>query len=86
LQAIRELVANALVHQDFEQSGTSVMIEMFNDRVEISNPGIPPIKVDRFIDENKSRNERLADLMRKFGICEEKGSGVDKVISLAEVY
>lgn len=85
-QAIRELVANALVHQDFEATGQSVMIEMYADRLEISNPGLPPIRVERFIDEFRSRNERLAELMRRMGLCEEKGSGVDKVVSLAEVY
>jgi ATP-dependent DNA helicase RecG len=83
-QALRELIANALVHQDFLATGTSVMIEMYSDRIEISNPGIPPIKVERFIDENRSRNEQLADIMRRFGICEEKGSGIDKVVSAAE--
>jgi ATP-dependent DNA helicase RecG len=84
-QALRELIANALVHQDFNVSGTSVMIEMFVDRIEISNPGKPPISVERFIDEYRSVNERLADLMRRLGICEEKGSGVDKVVKAAEV-
>ena len=85
-QALRELIANALVHQDFLVPGTSVMIEMYADRVEISNPGLPPISVERFIDEYRSRNERLADLMRRLGICEEKGSGVDKVIKAAEIF
>lgn len=85
-QALRELIANALIHQDFTASGTSVMIEMFDDRVEISNPGIPPIKVERFIDEYRSCNEPLADLMRRLGICEEKGSGIDKVISAVEIF
>ena len=85
-QALRELIANALVHQDFLASGASVMIEMYVDRVEISNPGVPPISVDRFIDEFRSLNERLADLMRRLGICEEKGSGIDKVVKAAEVY
>jgi ATP-dependent DNA helicase RecG len=82
--AIRELIANALIHQDFTESGTSVMIEIYDDRMEISNPGIPFISPERFIDEYQSRNERLADLMRRLGICEEKGSGVDKVVSAAE--
>lgn len=85
-QALRELIANALVHQDFLATGASVMIEMYRDRIEISNPGIPPIQVERFIDEYRSRNEQLADLMRRFGICEEKGSGIDKVVSAAEVF
>jgi ATP-dependent DNA helicase RecG len=85
-QALRELIANALVHQDFLATGTSVMIEMYSDRIEICNPGIPPIKVERFIDEYRSRNELLANLMRLFGICEEKGSGIDKVVSAAEMF
>ncbi|MDF5710620.1 MAG: ATP-binding protein [Nostoc sp. S4] len=85
-QALRELIANALVHQDVLATGTSVMIEMYSDRIEISNPGIPPIKVERFIDENRSRNEQLANLMRLFHICEEKGSGIDKVVSAAEMF
>jgi ATP-dependent DNA helicase RecG len=84
--AIRELVANALIHQDFNESGASVMIEIYTDRIEISNPGRPFISPDRFIDEYQSRNERLADLMRRFGICEEKGSGVDQVINSAEAF
>lgn len=85
-QAIRELLANALVHQDFSIRGAGVMIEVYDDRVEVSSPGAPPIKVERFIDEYRSRNERLADLMRRFGICEERGSGVDKVVHAAELY
>ena len=84
--AIRELVANALVHQDFQETGTSVVIEVYSNRIEISNPGKPFIPPERFIDEYQSRNERLADLMRRVGICEEKGSGIDKVVHNAEVY
>jgi ATP-dependent DNA helicase RecG len=85
-QAIRELIANALVHQDFEATGQSVMVEMYSDRLEVSNPGLPPIRVERFIDEFRSRNERLAELMRRMGLCEEKGSGIDKVVHLSEAF
>jgi ATP-dependent DNA helicase RecG len=77
--AIRELVANALIHQDLSVKGFP-MIEIFSDRIEISNPGNPLITPDRFIDSYISRNEKLADLMRRMGFCEEKGSGLDKVI------
>ncbi len=83
---IRELVANALIHQDLRVTGTSVMVEIYGDRVEISNPGEPVVPVERFIDGYQSRNERLADLMRRFGICEEKSSGIDRVVQAAEVY
>ena len=83
--AIRELVANALIHQDLAVKGFP-MIEIFSDRIEISNPGNPLITPDRFIDSYISRNEKLADLMRRMGFCEEKGSGLDKVIYYNELY
>lgn len=85
-QAIRELIANALIHQDFQETGSTILIEMYDDRLEITNPGIPPIRIERFIDENKSRNEQLADLMRKLHICEAKGSGIDKVVEAVELF
>ncbi len=84
--AIREVVANALIHQDFTVGGASVMIEIYSDRVEVSNPGVPIVPVERFIDGYQSRNERLADLMRRMGICEEKSSGIDKVVNAAELF
>jgi predicted HTH transcriptional regulator len=83
---IRELVANALIHQDFGIGGASTMVEIYADRVETSNPGEPVVPVERFIDGYQSRNERLADLMRRMGICEEKSSGIDKVVHAAEFY
>lgn len=83
---IRELVANALIHQDFSVGGMSVMIEIYADRVEISNPGEPMVPVERFIDGYQSRNERLADLMRRCGVCEEKSSGIDKVVTAVEAF
>jgi predicted HTH transcriptional regulator len=84
--AVRELVANALIHQDLSIGGASMMVEIYSNRVEISNPGEPVVPAERFIDGYQSRNERLADMMRRIGICEEKGSGVDRVVSTAEQF
>jgi len=85
--AIRELVANALIHQDFHITGTGPMIEIFSNRLEISNPGLPLVKTDRFLDSPpRSRNEAIASFMRRIGVCEERGSGVDKVVSQTEAY
>jgi len=86
IDAIRELIANALIHQDFSESGTGPMIEIYSDRIEITNPGLPLITPLRFIDEYQSRNEELATLARRLGICEEKGSGIDRVVYLSEIY
>jgi predicted HTH transcriptional regulator len=83
--AVRELVANALIHQDLTEKGFPT-IEIFSDRVEISNAGIPLVSPERFIDAYRSRNDKLADMMRRMGFCEEKGSGMDKVIFQNELY
>ena len=83
--AIRELAANMIIHQDFAEQGFP-MIEIYTDRIEFSNPGQPLISVERFIDEYQSRNDSLADIMRRMGICEEKGSGMDKIVTYIELY
>jgi len=85
--AVRELVANALLHQDFLVVGAGPMVEIFVDRIEITNPGAPLVDTNRFVDTPpRSRNEALASLMRRFGICEERGSGWDKVVFQTEYY
>ena len=82
---VRELVANTIIHQDFREKGNPV-VEIYADRIEFSNPGLPVITPIRFIDDYQSRNEILADLMRRLRICEEKGSGIDKVIAGCELF
>ena len=85
--AIRELVANALIHQDLSITGAGPMVEMFSDRMEITNPGTPLVDAQRLLDSPpRSRNEALASMMRRIGICEERGSGVDKVVFQTELY
>ena len=85
--AVRELIANAIIHQNFFMQGTSPLIEIFTDRLEITNPGAPLIEIARFVDHPPvSRNEKLASFMRRIGICEERGSGYDKVVFSTEVY
>ena len=85
--AVRELIANALIHQDMTISGAGPQIELFEDRIEFTNPGIPLVPTDRMIDlPPRSRNEALAAIMRRMGICEEQGSGLDKVIDSVEIY
>ncbi len=85
--AVRELVANSLIHQDFSETGSGPLVEIYDDRIEISNPGKPLIETLRFIDHNpQSRNEQLASFMRRVNICEERGSGIKKVINSCEVY
>lgn len=85
--AIRELVANALIHQDMTIMGAGPLIELFSDRMEITNPGKPLVSPDRFLDlPPRSRNEALASLMRRMRLCEEQGTGIDKVIFHVELH
>jgi len=85
--AIRELVANALIHQDFSIGGSGPMVEIFSDRIEITNPGAPLIDIERLLDAPpQSRNDSFALMMRRLGICEERGSGIDKVVEAVEVF
>jgi predicted HTH transcriptional regulator len=83
--SVRELIVNALIHQDFTITGAGPMVEIFDDRIEFTNPGVPLVEVDRIVnDPPRSRNEALSAIMRRFGYCEEAGSGWDKVIEGCE--
>ena len=86
LLAVREAIANALIHQDFSVTGTGPTVEVFSNRIEITNSGLPLVDIKRIIDNPpKSRNEKLASLMRRLGMCEELGTGWDKIIIACEL-
>ena len=84
--AVRELLANMLVHQDFSISGMGPMIEIFSDRVEFTNPGRTLVEPLRLIGHPpRSRNEKLVDLMRRLNICEERGTGISNAVGAIEL-
>lgn len=84
--AIREAVGNALIHQDFSIPGTGPVVEIFDGRIEITNPGTPMVDIKRIVDNPpRSRNEKLAELMRRLRICEELGTGWDKIVISCEL-
>ena len=83
--AIREFVANALVHQDFGITGMPVTIEIFSNRLSVTNAGAPLNDINRLIDlPPQSRNEQLAQMMFTLGVCERRGSGIDRDIAAVE--
>lgn len=87
--ALREVIANALIHQDFSVTGAGPLIEIYDDRIEISNPGglLPSKQLDRLIGtQPESRNEQLARAFRRYKICEERGSGLLKAGLEMELY
>lgn len=83
--ALREFIANALVHQDFAVKGMPITIEIFGNRLTITNPGYSLNDVTRLIDlPPHSRNEQMAQLMLQLGLCERRGSGVDRAVEAME--
>ena len=83
--ALREFIANALVHQDFAIKGMPITIEIFANRLIITNPGYSLNDVNRLIDlPPHSRNEQMAQLMLQLGLCERRGSGVDRAVEALE--
>jgi len=87
--ALRELAANMLIHQDFTVSGMNPMIEMYDDRIEFTNPGslLPSKSIFRLIGTPpESRNELLAAAFRRYNLCEERGSGFTKTIQAIELF
>lgn len=85
LPSIREAIANSLIHQDLYITGAAPVVEIFENRVEVTNPGTPLVDVLRIIDNPpKSRNEKLASLMRRLKMCEELGRGWDRMVLACE--
>ncbi len=87
--ALRELIANALIHQDFTVTGAGPMVEIYDDRIEVTNPGtlLPGKRPDRLIGTTpESRNEQLASSFRLYRICEERGTGFQKVVTAIELF
>ncbi len=86
LPAIREAIANSLIHQDFTCTGVGPSVELFDNRVEVTNPGTPLVDIMRIIDNPpRSRNERIASLMRRLKMCEELGRGWDRMVISCEM-
>lgn len=81
-EAVKEMLANALIHQDMTVTGTGPKAEVFEDRIEFNNPGEPVTDWRKlFGAEPRSRNEALAFAMRKMDLCEERGSGLRRIIA-----
>lgn len=79
-KAIREMLGNMIIHQDLTAHGSGPVMEIFDTKVEASNPGSLLVEVNRIIDTvPHSRNESMASFLRIVRICEERGSGFDRI-------
>jgi len=79
-EALREAIANAIIHRDYSMRGTSLMVEVYDDRVEIINPGVfPGAQKKDFGKISVRRNEHIADLFFRMDKVERAGTGIRRM-------
>jgi ATP-dependent DNA helicase RecG len=79
--ALREATINAVCHRNYFEKGANVMIEIFDDRVEISNPGGLPSGLDakEFGTKSVVRNPVIASLLNRADYIEQIGTGINRI-------
>jgi ATP-dependent DNA helicase RecG len=82
--ALREAIINAVAHRDYFEKGSNVMVEMFDDRIEITNFGGLPkgLKPQDFGKKSVLRNPNIADLLHRVEYIEKMGTGINKIRKL----
>ena len=83
LAAVREAIINAVVHADYAQRGAPIRLAIFDDRIEIENPGLLPFSLT--IDDikrgvSKLRNRVIGRVFHKLGLIEHWGSGIKRIM------
>ena len=80
LDAFKEALCNAICHRDLYEEGATIMVEVYDDRVEISNPGgLLPLVAENFGAKSMSRNPLIFGLFTRMYIVEKVGSGVPRM-------
>jgi len=79
--ALREAIINAVAHRDYFQRGANVMVEVYDDRIEISNPGGLPrgLSPEEFGKRSVLRNPRIAGMLHREDYIEKMDTGVRKM-------
>ena len=78
---LREAIVNAVAHRDYFEKGATVMIEVFDNRLEISSPGGLPkgLKEEDFGKRTLARNPLVAALLHRAGYIEKLGTGIPRI-------
>jgi len=82
MRALREAITNAIMHRDYFEAGANVFVEIYDDRIEISNPGGLPKGLSREELGTRSvrRNPLIADLLHRIALFEKAGTGIRRMI------
>jgi ATP-dependent DNA helicase RecG len=84
---LREIIINAIVHRDYLIQGARVMVDVYDDRIEISSPGVPKFSLDEFRNyevPSVSRNQMITFIFNKMHLVEERGLGMKELKLLKE--
>ena len=83
LPAVREALVNAVVHADYSQRGGPIRVALFDDRLEIENPGLLPFGIaveDLTTGISRVRNKVIARTFKELGYIEQWGSGIGRIL------
>ena len=88
MEALREAVANAIIHRDYSMRGTSIMVEVHEDRVEVRNPGGLPegLTIKGLQNVSIRRNEIIADMFARMEKVERMGTGIKRMRDAMKAY
>jgi ATP-dependent DNA helicase RecG len=84
LEAVRELLVNAVAHRDYNLQGDSVHLNIFSDRIEVQSPGgLPgPVNLENLLEARFSRNAVTAQVLSDLGFVERMGYGLNRVVDV----
>jgi len=87
-EAIREAVINAIAHRDYNRRGTPIMVAVFDDRVEVKNPGglLPGLKIKSLEGKHSTRNEMICRIFHETMDMERFGTGIGKMKNLMKAH
>ena len=84
LEAVRELLVNAIAHRDYNLQGDNVHLNIYSDRLEVQSPGrLPgPVTLDNLLEARFSRNPVIVQVLSDMGFIERLGYGLDRVVTV----
>lgn len=89
-EALRETLLNALCHRWYEHYNITIGLAIYDDRIEIENPGMMPPQIDmEHIEQahySSPHNPRMANVLYQTGYIENWGSGIQRIIATCQKY
>lgn len=84
LEAVRELLVNAVAHRDYSNQGDSTHLHIFSNRLEVHSPGLlpGPVTLDNLLQARFSRNPVIVQVLSDMGFIERLGYGLDRVVQV----